>query len=100
MENNTVLHHQLIEKESIPQLQFGTEDVFQDKDSKVRRQVDLERASRLGNGYQGKVELTFQIASGEILRVQTTIWQADKDYTTIKSGVTMPTRSILGVEFF
>ncbi|RNI31287.1 hypothetical protein [Rufibacter latericius] len=100
MENNTVLHHQLIEKESIPQLQFGHDDVLQEKEMKVRRQHDLERASRLGNGYQGKVEITFQVASGEILRVQTTIWQADKEFTTIKSGVTLPTHSILGVEFF
>ncbi|WP_210463647.1 MULTISPECIES: hypothetical protein [Rufibacter] len=100
MENNTVLHYQLIEKESIPQLQFGTQDVLSDKESKVRRQVDLERASRLGNGYHGKVEITFQVASGEVLRVQTTIWQADKEFTTIKSGVTLPTHAILGVEFF
>ncbi|MBC3539932.1 hypothetical protein ACFSC6_04935 [Rufibacter sediminis] len=100
MENKTVLHYQLIEKEHIPQLHFGHEDVLQDKDARVKRQHDLERASRLGNGYQGKVEITFQVASGEILRMQTTIWQADKEFTAIKSGVTMPTTSILGVEFF
>ncbi|WP_205503665.1 hypothetical protein [Rufibacter psychrotolerans] len=96
----TLPHHQLIEKEIIPQLQFGQEDVLPDKESKVRRQHDLERASRLGNGYQGKVELSFQVVTGDVLRVQTTIWQVDKEFTTIKSGVTLPTRSILGVEFF
>ncbi|RNI29682.1 hypothetical protein EFA69_08985 [Rufibacter immobilis] len=95
-----VPHHQLIEKEIIPQLQFRQEDVLQEKELKVRRQHDLERASRLGNGYQGKVELTFQVATGDILRVQTTIWQVDKEFTTIKSGVTLPTHAILGVEFF
>ncbi|MFB9863849.1 hypothetical protein [Rufibacter immobilis] len=95
-----VPHHQLIEKEIIPQLQFSQQDVLQEKELKVRRQHDLERASRLGNGYQGKVELTFQVATGDILRVQTTIWQVDKEFTTIKSGVTLPTHAILGVEFF
>ena len=92
--------HQLIEKEIIPQLQFGQDDVLSEKEAKVRRQHDLERASRLGNGYQGKVELSFQVATGDILRVQTTIWQADKEFTTIKSGVTIPTTAILSVEFF
>ncbi|WP_207435480.1 hypothetical protein [Sabulibacter ruber] len=96
----TLPHCQLIDKETIPQLQFGQEDVLPDKESKTRRLHDLERASRLGNGYHGKVEITFQVATGDILRVQTTIWQADKDYTTIKAGATLPTRSILGVEFF
>ncbi|GGK64801.1 hypothetical protein ACD591_01595 [Rufibacter glacialis] len=97
---NTAPHYQLIEKEMIPRLQFGPDDVLQDKEQKVKRQHSLERASLLGNGYQGKVELTFQVASGEVLRMQTTIWQADKEFTTIKSGVTLPTHAILGVEFF
>ncbi|WP_181305639.1 hypothetical protein [Rufibacter sp. XAAS-G3-1] len=99
MENNAP-HYQLIDKEIIPQLQFGPDDVLEEKELKVKRQHALERASRLGNGYQGKVELSFQVATGDVLRVQTTIWQADKEFTTIKAGVTLPTHSILGVEFF
>ncbi|WP_192821761.1 hypothetical protein [Rufibacter sp. LB8] len=92
--------YQLIEKEIIPQLNFGTQDVLSDKAAQTKRLHDLDRASLLGNGYQGKVELTFKVASGEILRVRTTIWQADKQFATIKAGVTIPTSAILAVEFF
>ncbi|AMM51505.1 hypothetical protein TH61_10430 [Rufibacter sp. DG15C] len=96
----TAPHFPLIEKETIPELQFGQEDVWADKESQKRRMHDLERASRLGNGYQGKVELTFQVANGDIKRVQTTIWQVDQEYVTLKSGVTLPLKAVLGVEFF
>jgi hypothetical protein len=92
--------YQLIEKEIIPQLNFKTEDVLSDKAAQTKRLHDLDRASLLGNGYQGKVEITFQVVSGDILRVRTTIWQADKQFATIKAGVTLPTSSILSVEFF
>jgi hypothetical protein len=97
---NTAPNHQLIEKEIIPQLKFSTQDVLQDQEAKVKRLHDLERASLLGNGYQGKVEIAFLVATGDILRVRTTIWQADKEFTTIKAGVTLPTPSVLSVEFF
>ncbi|QHL88877.1 hypothetical protein GU926_16150 [Nibribacter ruber] len=96
----TAPHFPLIEKETIPELQFGQEDVWPNKEAQKRRLHDLERASRLGNGYQGKVEVTFQIAGGDIKRVQTTIWQVDQEFVTLKSGVTLPLRSVLGVEFF
>ncbi|MFC6997540.1 hypothetical protein [Rufibacter roseus] len=90
----------LIEKEVIPQLQFPQEDVLTDNESKVRRLHNLERGSRLGNGYQGKVEIVFKVATGDMLRVRTTIWQADKEFVTIKAGVTLPTSAIYSVEFF
>ena len=90
----------LIEKEVIPQLLFDTEDVLPEPELQKRRLHDLDRASRLGNGYQGKVEIVFKVVSGDVLRVRTTIWQADKEFATIKAGVTLPTRAIYSVEFF
>ncbi|WP_460894279.1 hypothetical protein [Rufibacter soli] len=97
---NTASSYPLVEKEIIPELQFSTQDVLPDQDARKKRLHDLERASLLGNGYHGKVEITFQVASGEVLRMQTTIWQADKEFTSLKSGASLPTSSILGVEFF
>lgn len=71
-----------------------------EKEAQKRRTADLERAARLGNAYHGKVEITLQVANGDVLRVQTTIWQVDAEYVTFKSGVTIPLRSVLSVEFF
>ncbi|AKQ47705.1 hypothetical protein TH63_13100 [Rufibacter radiotolerans] len=97
---NAASSYPLVEKEIVPDLQFSTQDVLPDEASQKKRLHDLNRASLLGNGYHGKVEITFQVASGEVYRMQTTIWQADEDFTSLKSGASLPTKAILGVEFF
>jgi hypothetical protein len=79
-----------IEKESIPTLRFPQEDVLTDKDALERRRADAERASRLGNAYHGKLDIFFQTA----------VWGAHTEYLTLKAGIMLPLRAVLGFDFY
>jgi len=89
-----------IEKESIPTLRFPQEDVLTDKDAQERRRADAERASRLGNAYHGKLDIFFQTADGQHKRVQTAVWGAHTEYITLKAGIMLPLRAVLGFDFY
>lgn len=61
-----------------------------------RRRLDAERAARLGNAYHGKLDIFFQTADHQTLRVQTSVWGAHPDYLTLKAGILLPLRAVLG----
>lgn len=88
----------LIDKELIPRLKFPHEDVVTDPVEKVKRLHDLRWAAILGNGYHGKVNILFKTDDGDLKRVETTIWAFDQDFVTLKSGTSIPLRSILSIE--
>ncbi|WP_299759928.1 hypothetical protein [uncultured Pontibacter sp.] len=90
----------MMEKEQIPTLRFGRNDVLTDPEARKKRMWDLNRATSLGNVYQGKVEITFQTADGEPHRVDTTVWAVDERFMTLKAGCAIPVTSIIGIEFF
>jgi hypothetical protein len=90
----------LIAKEEVPSLSFSSKDVLTDPIAQKKRMQDLNRAATLGNGYHGKVEITFQTAKGNLLRVDTTVWTVEDKYITLKAGCSIPLQSIVGVEFF
>lgn len=96
----TLKNAPLIEKEMIPYFHFSHNDVLENTEARKKRLWDLNRASILGNGYHGKVEITFQTAEGEVKRVDTTVWAVDEKYMTLKGGCCIPTSSIVGVEFY
>ena len=88
---------QTIEKELIPTLRFGPNDVLTaDPAAAERRRLDAERAVRLGNAYHGKLDIFFQTADCQTLRVQTAVWGAHPDYLTLKAGILLPLRAVLG----
>lgn len=89
-----------VEKEQIPLLRFSQEDVLTDKAALERRRADAERATRLGNAYQGKLDIFFQTADGQPKRVQTTVWGAHPEYLSLKAGITLPLRAVLGFDFY
>ncbi|WP_133273109.1 hypothetical protein [Hymenobacter radiodurans] len=88
-----------IEKEAIPGLAFPHDDVLSDPAQQLQRRHDAERASKLGNSYQGKVTIYFQTHEGITRRVQTTIWAVHEEYVTLKAGITLPLRSIIRFDF-
>jgi hypothetical protein len=91
---------QLIPKESLNAFHFtSASDVLQNLDSKKRRQIDLEKALILGNGYQGKVKITLVTADNQVLAVQTTIWSVSDNHVTLKGGTNIPVSSIYSIEF-
>ncbi|MFC5272006.1 hypothetical protein [Adhaeribacter terreus] len=91
---------ELIEKELIPNLRFNREDILITPEDKKRRLYDIHRATLLGNAYHGKVDIFFMTADGEQKRVNTTIWDYDKEYVILKSGSSLPITAINGVEFY
>jgi hypothetical protein len=76
------------------------EDALVRFDDRKRRLRNLERAMVLGNGYHGKVKIIFKTGTGELKRVYATVRQVNCDSVALQSGATMPTRSIVAVEFF
>ena len=90
---------ELIEKESIPTLHFPHDDVLTDLDEQKQRSHDAERATSLGNAYHNKVSIYFQTADGATKCVNTSVWAAHEQYITLKAGITLPLRAVLGFTF-
>lgn len=91
---------EIVEKETLATLQFAPEDVLPALDARQRRRADADRAVTLGNAYHGKLDIYFQTADGATKRVATTIWAADADHLTLKSGASLPLRAVLGFDFY
>ena len=91
---------EIIEKEGLPDLRFAPDDVLTDPAERQRRRADADRAVTLGNAYHGKLDIYFQTADGSAKRVATTVWAADADHLTLKSGASLPLRAVLGFDFY
>lgn len=89
-----------IAKESVVNLRFPASDVLSHTADKQWRRYEAERATTLGNGYHGKVDIYFQTADGSVKRVYTTVWACDSEFITLKSGASIPLRSVLGFDFY
>lgn len=89
-----------IEKEVIPTLQFPAHDVLTDPADLKRRRHDAERATTLGNGYHGKLDIYFQTADGATKRVYTTLWALHEEYISLKSGIAIPLRAVVAFDFY
>lgn len=91
---------EIIEKEELGSMHFATEDVLPDEAARQRRRADADRAVTLGNAYHGKLDIYFQTADGAVKRMATTVWAADTDFLTLKSGASLPSRAVLGFDFY
>lgn len=91
---------EVIDKDLIPSLRFSPEDVLTDPAAILQRRHDAERATSLGNNYQGKLDVYFQTADGAVKRVYTTVWATHQEYLTLKSGITLPLHAVLGFDFY
>ncbi|MBC6609561.1 hypothetical protein H8B15_01425 [Hymenobacter sp. BT507] len=91
---------EIIEKEAIPSLHFPTEDVLTDPLDRQRRQHDADRATALGNNYQGKVDIYFRTSDYITRRVHTSIWACHDNSLTLKAGVSLPLKAVLGFDFY
>lgn len=91
---------EIIEKDAIATLKFSQNDVLPTPDAIQQRRHDAERATSLGNNYQGKVDIYFQTDQGAVKRVHTTVWATHHEYITLKSGISLPLRSIIGFDFY
>lgn len=87
-------------KEALTGLRFAPRDVLSTPADRLLRRRNAERAVTLGNAYHGKLDIYFQTADGTTKRVQTTVWAADADHLTFKSGVLLPLRAVVWMDFY
>lgn len=86
-----------ITKEEVSALRFPAEAVQLSDEHRRRRDAQLERAMRLGNGDRIKCRILFKDAEG-LKQVHTTVWSVDRDAITLKAGVTIPVSRVLAVD--
>lgn len=91
---------EIVEKEDIATLHFGHDDVLTTLEARQRRRADADRAVTLGNAYHGKLDIYFKTADGATKRMATTVWAADSEHLTLKSGASLPLRTVLGFDFY
>ena len=91
---------QKLEKENVKELTFGTEDVLNEKEDKVKRKIDLQRAQALGAQSKSNIKIYIQDEEGVRFIVEATVWAATEKNVTLKGGVIIPNRSIYKVGFF
>lgn len=85
---------QLIEKEQLSQFKF----IAAPEDKSATFKEKLEAATRLGNEFKAKTEISFLTDAGP-KRIETTIWSFTEKYLQIKSGVSIPLKSILEIDY-
>jgi hypothetical protein len=89
----------IIEKEQLNKVTFSTRDVLDDEIEKIKRKLSLDKSEKLGNNYKSKVKIYFTTVNNELLAVETTVWSVNSDNISLKSGVTIPIRSIVQIEY-
>ena len=85
--------------DSLKNILFSKEDVFNNKEEWVRRKYNLNKALTLGNLYKRKVVIKFRTLEGYMLRIEASVWSLGEEYISIKGGHNIPIRSIEEVEF-
>ena len=88
-----------VPKEQIGNIEFTQSDVLSEPMDQAVRKYKLRRAMMLGNHYQGKVTIKFRDMMHQPHAVETTVWAVFENYISIKSGMTLPIRSIEDIEF-
>lgn len=85
--------------DSIKNVLFSKEDVFNTKEDVVIRKCNLNKALTLGNLYKRKVVIKFRTLEGYMKRIEASVWALGEEYISIKGGFNIPIRSIEEVEF-
>lgn len=84
----------LVEKEIIQNLAFK-KDLTVEQHPHINMQI--EKATKLGNSYRRKVSILFRADSG-LKRVDTTIWANGSKFICLKGGVWIPKERIVEIK--
>ncbi len=86
-----------IPKEEVGKFAFYHKDVYECLREKANRVSQLQRAMQLGNLYQHKVRIEYQLNTGERHSVYTTVWTICPDYVILKGGRGIPIKAITNI---
>lgn len=90
----TMIKPTLIEKEVIASLPFNSRSQVQQHPALMDQ---IKKATRLGNGYRGKVSIYFQDDDG-LKYVDTTIWAHGAKFICLKGGVWLPISRVVEIK--
>lgn len=94
---NTII--EVLPKESLTDMKFISEDVLDSEPRRRLRNIYLKKAELLGNSYKGKVKIYFKNHVHKIFAVETTLWYVDENNISLKGGINIPTKSVVGIDF-
>lgn len=86
----------VIEKESIPTLNFPTDPVRKSKEQLQVLKNKLKRSMILGNVHRTKMRIIFEDETGK-KEVQTTIWAVGDKNIVLKKGIIIPIHRLVDV---
>lgn len=86
-----------VDKSQLNSLEFPNEDVLLSKQEAIERELDLQRAMKLGNAVKHKVRIFFK-ANNSINYVETTVWAANPYHINLKGGIVLPVKSVYKIE--
>ncbi|GAB4202367.1 MAG: hypothetical protein Fur0023_08200 [Bacteroidia bacterium] len=98
MEEVKKITFEMIEKEKIADLKFPNEDVLKDEEAKRQREIDLERATTLGN--LDKIKFKIYFADDKSYKyTETTIWGLTDKRVILKQGIMIPVYRIFEIKY-
>lgn len=83
----------IVEKELIEKMHFPQQEVLTDLDLIKDRNLDAQKAMKLGNSFKDKIKIVFEDHEG-VKMVVTTIWGVTEKYVMLKRGMTIPLHRI------
>ena len=88
-----------IDRKDLPAVVFVHDDVLaSDSDAQKLRRAEADRAALLANAHQTKATIFFRTADGQTKRVRAHVLGAHAEYLTLKDGMLLPIRAVLGFE--
>jgi hypothetical protein len=98
--NIEITNYTRIEKEELVNFKITKLDVLSGDEVRQRlRNIYLTKAELLGNVYKGKVKMYIGLEDGNYVAVETTIWHVNDGFVSLKAGVSVPVKAIIGIEF-
>ncbi|MFD1873098.1 hypothetical protein [Hymenobacter bucti] len=86
-----------IDRKELPAVAFSHDDVLAtDPAAQQLRRAEADRAMLLANAHQAKTTIFFRTADGHTKRVRAHVLGAHAEYLTLKDGLLLPIRAVLG----
>ena len=88
-----------IDRKHLTTVEFSHDDVLAaDAAAQKLRRAEADRAALLANVHQTKATIFFRTADGHTKRVRAHVLGAHPEYLTLKDGMLLPIRAVLGFE--
>lgn len=89
---------QIIPKEQVGNFPFSGSEVFNNYNDQLSRMYNLQKARSLGNLFQHKVNIEYELNTGEKHCVYTTVWSVCPEFVILKGGKHIPVKAISKVK--